>query len=495
MGKRKRSRPLSWGSLRFSVVAELLSRPPEPGELSERLEELSRRCYLHPDGKGWVRFGKSTIERWYYRARESADPVAELNRKRRSDAGESRVMSSGMLEALKMQYKDYPEWTYKLHADNLKALLKETPDLGGMCSTSTVRRRMQERGWNRRKKTRAGKTAGQVVAAERLEQREVRSYEASHAHALWHLDFHTGRLRVVDAQGNWSSPKALCVLDDHTRLVCHIQWFLHEDTRALIHGLTQAMLKRGMPRSLMTDNGSAMLAHETRNGLERLGILHERTLPYSPYQNAKQESFWGQLEGRFVAMLSRAPRMSLDELNVACQAWVEMEYNRGHHREIGMSPIQRFVEAEDVSRPAPSPQSLRLAFCDQVTRTQRRSDGTLQVDGVRFEVPNRFRHLRHLAVRYRSWDLSEVYVVDPSTGEALETLCPEDRVRNAGGCRRALSPTVGDVKEHVQDDEAVYPPLLRELIAQYSVCGLPPAVIPLKEEDESDKPQEENDAC
>jgi transposase InsO family protein len=66
--------------------------------------------------------------------------------------------------------------------------------------------------------------------------------------------------------------------------------------------------QRGLPRSLMTDNGSAMLADETRHGLARLGIVHETTLPHSPYQNAKQESFWAQLEGRFVAMLEKPRR-------------------------------------------------------------------------------------------------------------------------------------------------------------------------------------------
>ena len=50
----------------------------------------------------------------------------------------------------------------------------------------------------------------------------------------------------------------------------------------------------------MSDNGSAMTAHEIENGLLRLGIIHEKTLPYSPFQNGKQEAFWGQVEGRLV---------------------------------------------------------------------------------------------------------------------------------------------------------------------------------------------------
>ena len=51
----------------------------------------------------------------------------------------------------------------------------------------------------------------------------------------------------------------------------------------------------------MTDNGAAMLAEETTAGLSKLGVLHQTTLPYSPYQNAKQESFWGRVEGRLMA--------------------------------------------------------------------------------------------------------------------------------------------------------------------------------------------------
>jgi hypothetical protein len=44
-----------------------------------------------------------------------------------------------------------------------------------------------------------------------------------------------------------------------------------------------------------------MIAAETTQGLQRLSIVHDTTLPYSPYQNGKQESSWGQVEGRLLA--------------------------------------------------------------------------------------------------------------------------------------------------------------------------------------------------
>jgi hypothetical protein len=70
----------------------------------------------------------------------------------------------------------------------------------------------------------------------------------------------------------------------------------------------------------------------------RLGVLHERTLPYSPYQNGKQESFWGQVEGRLLAMLDGCEDLTLARLNEATLAWMEMEYNRKVHSETGERP-------------------------------------------------------------------------------------------------------------------------------------------------------------
>lgn len=466
-----------WGQLRFSIIGGLLARPPEPGKLGEEIELLSSRCYRHPSEDKWVTFGASTIERWYYRALHAADPVAALSRKVRSDLGEAKAMSAQLVVALGQQYASYPHWSYMLHADNLTALVTERPELGDAPSYSTVRRRMKERGWL---KKRLPKTAGQRQAAARLAQREVRSYEAEYVHGLWHLDFHVGSRRIVDAKGNYHSPRVFCVIDDCSRLCCHIQWYLDETAESLIHGLSQAFQKRGLPRSLMTDNGSAMLARETRNGLAQLGIEHETTLPYSAYQNGKQEAFWGQLEGRMMAMLTAVKPLTLQFLNQSTQAWVEIEYNRSRHEELRTTPLTRLLQGQEVSRPCPDNDLLRLAFTARETRKQRRSDGTLQVIGVRFEVPARFRHIDRLSVRFRTWDLSCVYLVDERTGNLLATIFPLDKTKNSKGQRRTLAPVEQTILPAVPEEPI--PPLLRRILNTYAATGLPAAYLPKDEQ-------------
>jgi transposase InsO family protein len=470
----------NWSVLRFSIIGPLLANPPEQGGLGGELKLLAAQSYQHPTQDRLVSFGASTIERWYYKALQASDPVAALGRKSREDAGQSKAVGPELLSALGQQYKSYPSWSYQLHSDNLAALVKERPELGEAPSYSTVQRRMKERGWYK-KSSSHNKTAGQLAAAARLEAREVRSYESTHVHALWHLDFHQGGLSVTDNRGQYHKPMALCVLDDRSRVCCHLQWFLHETACVLYHGLMQAFHKRGLPRGLMSDNGSAMLAHETRNGLLSLSIQHERTLPYSPYQNGKQECFWGQLEGRLMAMLSRVQPLTLDFLNRATQAWVEMEYNRAHHEEIGCAPIERMLAGPDVSRPSPATEALRFAFTAHETRMQRQSDGTLQLQGVRFEVPARLRHLRQQQVHYQGWDLSRAWLVDPRTGDELAQIYPQDKTKNSQGQRRTLSPPAETVSPLPPDADPC-PPLLRKLLSDYAATGLPPAIIALAED-------------
>ena len=50
----------------------------------------------------------------------------------------------------------------------------------------------------------------------------------------WHLDFHQGSLRVlIDNKCRWVYPLLLGIIDDHSRLCCHAQWYLAEGAEEL----------------------------------------------------------------------------------------------------------------------------------------------------------------------------------------------------------------------------------------------------------------------
>ena len=190
-------------------------------------------------------------------------------------------------------------------------------------------------------------------------------------------------------------------------------------------------------------------------------------------------------------MLDGVAKLTLDFLNEATQAWVEVEYNRLLHRETRQSPVERFAQAPDVLRASPCSKTLRQAFRLQTQRRQRHSDGTISLAGVRFEVPARYRHFRDLVVRYARWDLSRVDLVDPLHGTILCALYPLDRRANADG-QRLLFEIDSPVDDRPPSDQKrpddppsdprrpdqELPPLLQRILSEYSATGMPPAYLP-----------------
>lgn len=478
-----------WAQFRFSVVGPLLAAPPEKGELRAEIERLAAKTWVHPITGEPTRFGRSTIQKWYYQAkRAQRDPVTALARKVRTDSGATRGMKPELRKIIVAHHKQHPGWSYKLRHENLDVIVKAKPELGPLPSYRTLLRFMKATGLVKRKRKGRAGSPGARRAEHRFEHREVRSYESEYVNALWHYDFHHSSVRVLLGTGQWAYPVLCGILDDHSRLCCHAQWYLAETAENLIHALVQGYLKRGLPRADLSDNGAAMTAHETTEGLTRVGILHETTLPYSPNQNGKQESFWSGLEGRLVAMLEGATDLTLAKLNEATQAWIEMGYNRTVHSSIGCTPLERFINDSDVSRPSPRLEELHVAFTQADTRTQRRSDGTISLEGVRFEVPGRYGHVETIHVRYASWDLSRAYMCDPTTGAVLATIRPQDKRRNAEGARAVRDTPSGAPHESTPDDHEPkeIAPLLQKLMAEYAATGLPAAYLP-KDDPEDDQ--------
>jgi hypothetical protein len=139
-------------------------------------------------------------------------------------------------------------------------------------------------------------------------------------------------------------------------------------------------------------------------------------------------------------------------------------------RSSGIWPARR-------SAASPSSEELRRAFRAEVDRTQRRSDGTLSLDGRRFEVPGRYRHLTRLRVRYARWDLGAVDLIDPHTHVILCALYPLDKTANADGRRRRLEPAAAPARLDPVPPSTIVP-LLQQLMAEYAATGLPPAYLP-----------------
>lgn len=462
-----------WARLRFSIIGPLLSAPAEAGDLAPRIAELAARPWRHPTTGESIRFSYKSLERWYYAARAQQDPISALERKVPKHAGTHPSVTGSVAEVIRRLRAEHPRWSYQLVHDNVVALAREQPALIPLPGYATVCRFMKHHGLGKQRALRRHESEPGFAPRER------RLFEVRHVHGLWHCDFHKARRKVIAASGERVVVTLFAVIDDHSRLCCHLQWYVGEgDTENFVHGLCQAFAKRGLPRALLSDNGGPMLAAETAAGLHVLSVDHHTTLSQTPEQNGKQEVFFAQVEGRLMAMLEGERHLTLDVLNHATQAWAEQEYNRHLHSETKQTPLERWLRGPSVGRPCPSSDDLRRAFRMELTRRQRRSDGTITVAGVRYEVPSAYRTLVSPTVRVARWDRSTVDLVDPRRGTHLATLLPVDRERNAERRRRQIGEAVAEGAPVAEPPPVGIAPLLRQLMAEYSATGLPPAYIP-----------------
>ena len=475
MGSRK-------AELRFAVIGGLLSSPPKAGEVVEEFERLANKVWFDPERGSTRRFSRSTIERWYYKARRSQSPVDVLKTKPRIDKG-TIDLAGDLIEEWKRLYDKHSHWSVVLLYNNFKVWAKHErdPPLTAVPSYSTMRRFYVRSGWVRHRKPRTRENGTVLPASVAAEARrlgiEIRSFENDYIGGLWHLDFHKGTRAILLEDGSWKMPLMFAVMDDRSRLICHGQWYLSESTESLVHGFIQAVQKRGLCRALMSDNGSAMKSEEFVQGLKRLSIAHELTLEYSPYQNGKQEKFWQQVEGRLMKMIEQVQPMTLTTLNDLTQIWLEGEYNRSVHSEIKTTPVNRFASDPSVLRNSPTGDELRCAFVCEVDRRLRKTDGTMSLDGVRFEIPSAYRHHKDLLIHYTSWDLSYVFLVDPMTLKALARIYPLDRSKNNNGKRASHTP-VNRARVPAGDLMKQLPAQMRHLLKQSQMSHMPPAYVP-----------------
>jgi hypothetical protein len=180
-------------------------------------------------------------------------------------------------------------------------------------------------------------------------------------------------------------------------------------------------------------------------------------------------------------MLEGEEHLSLEQLNVATQAWVTQEYHRSVHSELGATPLERYLAGPNVGRECPGSDALRAAFRIEAQRKQRRSDGTVSLAGQRFEIPSRYRHLSETHLRYARWDLSRVDLIDARSGQILCPVRPLDKAANADALRRRVAPMNAEASA---TPAAGIAPLLQKMIADYAATGLPPAYLPTADKDD-----------
>jgi putative transposase len=352
---------------RLSVLGPLVSRERlDRGELQQIIRELAVREYAIPGSRRRL-IGEKTIEAWYYAWRKHG--IEGLLPKPRADRGVSKI-SAQVQEAIMAAKRANPRRSIR----QLRQLLESSGQVArGALSRSAIHRLLQQHGLSR--------MAGSASVPE-----ERRSFVAEQAGSIWYGDVMHGPKVLV--RGQWRKAYLVSLFDDASRLIAHSAFGLGETALDIEGVLKQAVLKRGVPRKLVVDNGSAYRAHTLQGICARLGIHLIHCRPYAPEGKGKLERWHRTFRDQFLSELDERRIADLDDLNARLWAWVEQIYHRTPHEGLGgQTPLARYQQdLPNIRTLGQRAAQLDAIFFHRIRRFVRK-DGTVSYQGSCFEVP------------------------------------------------------------------------------------------------------------
>ena len=359
--------------LRFEVICHIKSQRAEGLPLAECLRAASSRPWPEENG---VYYSERTLETWWYGY--GKDGYQGLTGKpRRDDAGKSRSIDEPTGLWMIERIRENPAMPLQVLVRHWRNQGKELP------SSSSIYRHLKTHGYDRR-----------TLRAGRLESGPQKAFEAPAPNDLWMVDFACGpTLRGPEGR---AMPTHLCVLlDDHSRLIPFAAYFLSADTASFLGSLKEAVLRRGLPLKLYTDQGKPFVNNHAKIVCANLGIRLLHAKPYHAWSKGKVERLIRTIQGDFEATLGLEGGAvhCLAELNAAFSRWIAGVYHLRSHGSTGMSPHERFTRAGHPLRMVEESDKIDHLFYTRIERVVRK-DGTVTLGSKLYEVDLALRALK-----------------------------------------------------------------------------------------------------
>jgi putative transposase len=378
-------------TFRFSVIADFVNGQSfARGQKAQLMREKTEREWVIPFSEK-TRIAKGTILLWINLYEHGGGRLDSLKPRTRADKGQFRAISDELKNALlslKATNKDL----------TLPAMLEKLgSSVLGDAHLSTLYRFLSQE--------------FQEPAAASFEDK--RKFEVEHPNQLWQCDVLHGPL-VKMPQGPMKKSYLIAIIDDHSRLVTHAQFYLSETLESLKDCIRQAIELRGLPVKFYVDNGACYRAGNLEHCLASLGISLSHSKPYVPQGRGKIERWFGTVRLSFLPVYADRP-LTLPVLNERLEIWVD-KYNSTQHSTTKEVPYDRHRKSLSCVRPAPKD---LLDFFRHSEERKVRKDRTIQIHSQIYEVPlGLIDHTVEVRFHEAEPDKMEVFFQGRSYGEA-----------------------------------------------------------------------------
>jgi putative transposase len=351
---------------RYGVIADLVQLEPHHRGLYALLAKKAEQEHTIP-GSLRRHVAPETMRGWLRAYRRGGFDA--LVPRVRADEGSTRSIPTLVVDLLCQMKEDSPEMSIPMLLKVARAEHADVVTEEVLLPESTVHRVLARRGLMKKK-------------PEEPTSKDRRRFEHESAGDLWMSDVMYGP-KIKDA-GRQRQTYLIAFIDDATRVVPHALFTFSEGAVTYLSVLEQAVRRRGIPKRLYVDNGSAFRSKQLSVVCAKLGIALIHARPYTPQGKGKMERWFRTVRMQLLPLLGPEKLVSLDTMNRALAAWVEGEYHHAPHRGLGdEAPADKWARTSDgVRMPAAD-------LGDHFLAEQKRSvqkDRTVTLDGVAFEV-------------------------------------------------------------------------------------------------------------
>ncbi len=347
---------------RFAVISDFVTGAQMSRAEKRRLmrDKCARKWQIPFSEKTSLSIG--TINRWCRLYKDSNGDLKSLQPKDRCDQGKSRAMDEDTCLSLIELKLQTPALTVPQLIEQINRLNRVSP--GIVLNNSTVYRFLHQQN---------------LVHLPVKRPVDRRKFEAELPNDLWQSDvMHGPRINVA---GRMRKSYLIAVIDDHSRLITHGQFYLSEALASYLDAFEEALAQRGLPRKLYVDNGAAFRSRHLEYICASLAIALIHSKPYKPQGRGKIERFFKTVRGQF---LPGFKGQSLNELNEAFDGWLTHVYHQRKHSATKQNPFERFTANLHCLRQAPD--NLHDYFRKLALRKVNK-DRTITLNGHLYEGP------------------------------------------------------------------------------------------------------------
>jgi len=307
---------------RFSLISPILNGQVE--SIGAYCAEVTGQPIEMPH-YGLRNYSPNTVSSWY------SDYVRfgldGLKPKSRSDRGLARVLSGDMEEKILAKAREYPKAPATVIYD---MLIEERAFLKSDASLATVRRFLRAN--------------APALAAGAEGHAQMLRFAMENTNELWQADFQYGPY-VKDGKKK-KATYLMAYIDDASRLITHAEFYLSQDLAVLRHSFKEAVLRRGIPALLYSDNGKIYRSQSFAYLCANIGVTLLHHGLYQAYKKGKIERFFKTVRTRFNSRITAGDLESLEKLNKAFWHWLDTDYQKAPHEGLGngQTPLGRFLE-------------------------------------------------------------------------------------------------------------------------------------------------------